>query len=432
MNELVLKNPITNTIKDSVNKSINRLHFAVPFISSFATTIFNDPNTKEILEKKLVTRFDNSSLSSFDLPTLKSLLDIGFKIKFDNSIHLKLYITDTEAYVTSSNLTKGGFEDNVELTVKVDSENINNCNVIFNEIWENCKDNIVTYELIDANLEIYEILNKREWFAKKGNKNIITNQLAIGELDIQEVINEIFNRKKDYSKTLSLEFEANKFREKTKDKLRQGFSSEIFYVPEGHPRRRSNLFYDFAYGNESNLAGTGLRELQFKTVFEHPDFEKVINYMYPEMIGMKPWNFQDKIVLLEFCNGIFDFDIPQYSETIPIRLVSYFYPDLFLPIFKIEHLKKVCDALGLDTNAKTNGDRLFAYNSFIADKMKTLPFGNYIKMDISYHILYTVELFNRLNNKEDYTTILSDYKELWKKNIIEDGKQLLMKLKKVK
>ena len=37
-------------------------------------------------------------------------------LNLNNNIHLKLYITDNEAYVTSSNLTKGGFEDNIELT----------------------------------------------------------------------------------------------------------------------------------------------------------------------------------------------------------------------------------------------------------------------------------------------------------------------------
>lgn len=245
------------------------------------------------------------------------------------------------------------------------------------------------------------------------------------------MINEIFYQKKDYSKIRSLVFEANKAREHKKDLLKQGFDSELFYAPVGPRKRRDNLFYDFVYSFEGNLAGTGLREFQFKTVFEHPDFEKVVAYIYPEMIAMNPWNLQDKSILLEFCNGIFDFYIPQYSEAIPIRLASYFYPDIFLPIYRLEHLKKACNALGIDTNAKTNGDRLFAYTTFLSDKMKPLPFDNYIKMEISYSIIYTVELFNRLNNQENYDAILADYKEVWKKNIIEDGRKLLFKLNKI-
>lgn len=429
MNEIVLKNPITNAITDSVNKSNNRLNFAVPFLSSFAISILNATHLKKITEKRLVTRFDDSSISSFDLKTLKTLIDFGFEIQFDNNIHLKLYITDNEAYVSSSNLTKGGFEDNVELTIKVDTENKQNCIEIFNEIWENSKGNRITKELIAANWIKYEVLRKREQFVKNGNKNIAINQLEVGDLDIEQVIGEIFNQNKDYSKIRSLVFEANKIREHKKDRLKQGFDSELFYAPEGHPKRRDNLFYDFVYSYEGNVAGTGLREFQFKTVFEHPDFEKVVAYIYPEMIGMKPWNLQDKSILLEFCNGIFDFNIPQYSEAIPIRLASYFYPDIFLPIYKLEHLKLVCDTLGIFTNAKTKGDRLFAYHTFLSEKLKPLPYDNYVKMYVSYNILYTIELFNRLNNNENYETILADYKEVWKKTIIKDGLKLLLKLK---
>jgi hypothetical protein len=50
-------------------------------------------------------------------------------------------------------------------------------------------------------------------------------------------------------------------------------------------------------------------------------------------------------------------------------------------------------------------------------------------MYVSYNILYTIELFNRLNNNENYETILADYKEVWKKTIIKDGLKLLLKLK---
>jgi len=431
MNELVLKNPITNAIKNSVNKSINKVNFAAPFLSSFAKSIFTEPNIIKIPEKKLITRFDESCISSFELPTLKSLLDIGFKIRYDNNMHLKLYITDTETYITSSNLTKGGFEDNVELTVKVDSDNTLNCMNIFNEIWENCKENNVTIELINANMGKYVFLKKREKYEKENTNHIISNSNTDSMQDIEQIIDEIFNQKIDYSEKLSLKLKANKIREQTKEKLKRGFDSEIFCVPKGHPLRKTNLAYDFAHGYEDKLAGAGLRDSQYEAVFGHPEFEKVINYIYPEMIGMKPWNFQDKTILLEFCNGIFDFKIQQYTGVIPIRLVSYFYPDIFLPIFKLEHLKKICEVLGLDTNAKSKGDKLYAYNSLIAEKTKTLPYDNYIKMHISYQIFYTVELYNRLKNKEEYIKIKNDYNEIWIKNKIEEGKQILIKLKKI-
>ena len=432
MNEKILKNPITNSIKESINTSKKRLNFAVPFLSSFALSIINLQNTQKIIDKRFVTRFDETSLSSFDIPTIKYLLDCGFEIHFDNNIHLKLYISDNETFITSSNFTRGGFEENVELTVKIDSANTNSCIEIFNEIWHNSINNKITYDLLEYNMDKYEILKKREKFFVKNRNKIIINQINTGKFDLLNVIDEIFSQKCDYSKISNLAYEANKLREITKDKLKAGFNKEIFYVKEGHPSRRKNLFYDFVYGYEVDLAGTGLRELQYKSAFEHKNFIKAISYIFPEMSGMKPWNFEDKDVLLEFCNGIFDFSIPQYTEALPIRLVSYFYPDYFIPIFKLEHLHKVCDALGLETNATTKGDRLYAYNCFIADRMKALPFNNYIKSNISYHILYTFELFNRLSKGENYETIKDGYKEIWKKGMIEDGKKILTKLSVIK
>lgn len=427
MNEKILKNPISNSIMNSFIVCTKKLNIAVPFLSSFVRTIFKEKNFNEIEDKRLITRFDEASINSFDIPTLRYLLECGFDIQFDNNIHLKLYIADNNVFVSSSNFTKGGFEKNIELTVKIDLNNISACKNLFDEIWENSKLNKVNKELLGDNLAKYEILKKREKFRIKKPSEINSNQL-IGTLNIQLLIDEIFSQKNDYSDILSISYQANKGREKTKNKLFSGFNKEIFYAPEGHPKRRDNLFYDFVYGDEANLAGTGLRELQFKAVFEHSDFKNVIAYILPKMAGMEPWNFDDGKIYFEFCSGIFDFDIPQYTEALPIRLASYFYPEHFLPIFKLDHLQKVCESFGLETNAKTKGERLFAYNTFIADKMKAIPYNNYIKSKISYHILYTVELYKRLQNGEDYNSIKIDYKKAWENKFIEDGKKILMKL----
>jgi hypothetical protein len=432
MNRTVLKNPITNLVKTSVDNSSKCLNIAVPFISSFVRTILNQENTKTINDKKIITRFDYSYINSFDLPSLQTLLNLGFIIKFDNNIHLKLYIIDDEAYVTSSNLTKGGFEDNIELTVKIENENTDSCIIIFNEIWNNCGDNFITNELIEANQAKYELLKKRDAYARKSTKAIKSEAIQVLNIDIQKVIDTIFNQNKDYSDTLKLEFEANKLREETKRKLKQGFNSEIFYVHEGHQLRKQTLFYDFVYGYESQLAGTGLRESHFQSVFLHPDFEKVIHYMYPEMIGMKPWNFQDENVLKEFCNGIFDFDIPSYKEAVPIRLATYFYPNILLPIFKLDHLKEICDAFGFVTNAETNGDKLFIFNSLLADKMKILPFENIIKGYVAYQVRFTIDLLTRLNNNESYEEVLASINKVWIKGFYEEGKNILIKLNKTK
>jgi len=427
MNETIIKNPLTNWIRISIINSKERLNFAVPFLSSFAISLMDKKVLSEIEDKRLVTRFDDSNLNSFDLPVLKTLLNLGFDIQYDNTIHLKLYIIDNETFVTSSNLTRKGFEDNFELTVKIDPENNQNCIDVFSEIWSNSSENKVTHNLIDNNWGKYEVLRKREGYKKKKLKEVKIETIKVGKLNLQGIIDEIFNLKIDFSQRTNLVFEANKLREKVKEKLRHKFDCLIFYAPKDHEHRRNNLFYDFVYGYEANLAGTGLREHQFRKAFEHPEFEKVVNYIYPEMIGMKSWNLSDKDEFQKFCNGIFDFDIPQYLEALPIRLASYFHPEYFISIFKLDHLKKVCEALGLETNAKSRGNKLFVYNSFLVDKMKTLPFDNYIKSNISYRILFTVELYNRLNKGEVFESILESYKEIWKKELIESSKDLLLK-----
>ena len=205
--------------------------------------IFINPITETL--KKSITRFDESNINTFNLPTLEYLIDKGFEICYNNRIHLKLYITDNDAFVTSSNLTTGGFEKNVELTVKVDNENFENCQGIFNDLWTE---------------------SKQENF-------------KVGSLNIQQLLDLIFNSKEDYTNRLNLAYSANKSRNQLKDKLKNNdFDLSLFYVPEGHPKRRENLFYNFVYGSESKLAGTGLREAQFKDVFEHPEFKNIISF----------------------------------------------------------------------------------------------------------------------------------------------------------
>lgn len=430
MSELILTNPLTKPISDSINHSKERLNIAVPFLTSFATKLFNKETTSKIVDKRIVTRFDESNLTSFDLPTLKKLLDLGFEIRFDNSIHLKLYIADYEVYVTSSNLTEAGFNTNIELTVKIDSQNTLKCFEVFNSIWNGNLDYNITYDLININWDKYEVLRKREQYNREKPRTPKISINKIGKHDIQDIIGVIFNQKNDYSKKNNFIYEANKMRGIKMEILLKRFDPLFFYSPKGHRQRRDNLFYDFVYGYESKLADTGLREKQFKEVFEHPDLKKVINYIYPEILGVRPWNLSDKNEFEEFCTGIFDFKIPQYSEAIPIRLASYFYPDYFIPIFNLKHLEKGCKILGLETDAKTKGEKLFVYNSFLTSTMKSLPFNNYIKSEIMYKILFAIELMNELDNDKSYKDILDQYTKDWEKDLIRSGYQVLSQLEK--
>lgn len=431
MNEIIIKNPITAIIKKSIDLNKRKLNLAVPYISSFILTILNETTTRNIKEKRLITKFDDSSLNSFDIPTLRKILDLGFEIRFDNKIHLKLYITDNDVFISSSNATQGGFENNIELSVKVDSDNNIQCQDIFDEIWLNSANNLISYDLLDENLQKYKVLKKRKTVENK-TVDLLQNQEIITEsLNVELLINQIFNAKTDYQWIKNGLFESNKLKAETFKKLKSGYDLEIFYVPKGHPKRQSCLIYELVYGPESKIAGTGLRENQFKEVFEHPEFKEIVFFIKPELIGLVPWNFNDENELLKFCNGIFEFKIPQFTETLPIRLATYFYPENFLPIFKLSDLKNVCEAFGFKANIKSKGDMLFIYNKLLLDKMKALPYDNYIKSNIAYQILFTVELFFKIENGENAESVITSYKEKWKQGFIKFGIDLLRKLGKI-
>lgn len=424
MNELILKNPITSPIKLAVNKSVNRLNFAVPFLNSFALTLLDKKNVKNITDKRLITRFDSSCLITFDIPVLEKLLELGFKIRFDNNIHLKLYITDDETFVTSSNLTRSGFESNVELTVRVDSENAEKCADIFEDLWRNTE-NKVDKKLLEESYPKYDLLKKREEFAERQKSPRSTSSIINDRIDAQVIIEHIFKMGDDYSHVRDLTYISNQKRELFKNKLMNGFDKELFYVPKGHKHRLNNLFYDLSYGTESDIAGTGLWERQFQEVFEHPEFVKVIHYIYPEMIGMKPWNLSDEIELYEFCCGIFDFKIPKFKETLPIRLASYFYPEHFIPIFKLSDIERICTCLNLHTNAITRGDRFYDYSVHIDRQMRHLPYESNIKFNIAYIIMHTFELQERLLGGDKYTDIVASNSKDWKKRYLQKAMQVL-------
>lgn len=431
MNEKIIVNPITLAIKASFEKAKQRLNIAVPFISPFAREIVIGDNLPAIKNKKLLTRFDETNINSFHLPTLDYLIDIGFEIRHDNNIHLKLYLFDNDAFVTSSNLTKGGFENNIELTVQVDNANTASCSSIFDDLWAKASANEVTKSLIAKNMAKYHVLKKREKFKDKKKVTVTKTEslINIGNLDIKKLTKEIFKGVIDSSETLKRAHAANKRREEIKKKLRQGFDSTIFYEPPGHEKRRENLFYDFVYGCEVQLAGTGLREDQFSIPFRHQKFPEVVAYIYPEMHGLEAWNLSDEKSYQQFCDGLFDFKIPQYAETLPIRLASYFYPEYFLPIFKLLHLQQICEPLGLKTDAKTRGERLYAYNTFLLDKLKTVPHDNiYVKSQVAYQFLYAIELYNRLQNNERYDEIVSSYKKVWIRQNVERGREILIQI----
>lgn len=428
MKESILKNPIFEIVYSSFKQSNNQLLLAVPFLNSYAKSILNIEHITTIKSKRLITRFEDKTLLSFDIPTLEFFLDLGFEIRYNNDIHLKLYITDDDAFVTSSNLTKSGFEDKIELTVKVAQSNKAECLEIFNEIWSNCESNIIDIDILKENFPKYKVLKRKEDFKIEGKTPNPTLDYVAKQYNNQKIIDAILTAKIDYSETILKVHKARKTRETKLTELKNGFTKELFYLPVGNPKRRDTLFYDFIYGHEVDLAGTGLREEHFRKACEDPKLREAIEFMYPEIVGLKNWNLNDEEELLRFCKGIFDFKIPCYKETLPIRLASYFYPGSFLPIFKLDHLSNICSDLGFVSNKTDNGTRLFEYNCFLAKQLENVPYDNFIKSHIFYLIHYTLELHARRSGGEDVSEIILGHNKKWKKNLADHGLRILKEM----
>ncbi|WP_245579286.1 phospholipase D-like domain-containing protein [Algoriphagus mannitolivorans] len=429
MAQEIFWNPITNVITESIKNTKEELSIAVPFLSNYAIPLLSKENVSEIKSKKILTCFDDTNLHSFDLNTMSELIAKGFEMRYHNEIHLKLYLFDNIGYLSSSNLTKSGFENSVEITSSIESNNLNLCRSFFDKIWKESEARQITEDLIKENYPKYLLLKKRTEYKKPSKLTLKSNQLSLPNTNVGDLIDFILKGQLDYSYIEEKAIEANKDRIEIKSRIRKGFLLQDFYAPEGHPKRELSFFYKFMYGKEGFLAGTGLREIQVKEVFENPLFQEIINYIYPPIIEGEEWNLENEENYREFCNGIFEFKVPQYVEALPIRLVSYFYPNKFLPIFKLDHLHKICSILGLSTNGlQTKGDRLFGYNSFLLEKMAHIPKDNYVKSHIAYQLFYTVELYNILKSGESLEKYLSRFKEAWIKDIIKKGYKIIQEI----
>ena len=431
MNNIVIKEtPITRIIKEKVLAAENKINIAVPFVSGFVSKIFDSSNNK--LEKRILISLDDKNISSYNLKAIKYLIENGFEVRHDNTIHLKLYIIDEFICVSSANLTTNGFEKNVELSVFMEKHNQNIEN-IFNKLWKKNVKNTITLDYIEENWEKYKILRSKN--RKKDKQQSIKEKerkpKIIDELDISLLEEAIFYKENIfYSERNKNIIEANNLRKKRIYEIKNQFSNDIFYVPEGHKRRKNCIFYDFQYGVEYRLAGTGLKEYQFRDVFKHKNFKNILTYIYPELFTNMKWDLKNPVEYEDLSRGIFDFQVKEYKETLPIRLVSFFYPEEFLQIFNLNHLENMCELMGLKTIDGNSGEKFYRYSSFLKEEMEAIPQSNYIKSQMLYALLFTVKLYKSLkegNSKKEFIRRESKNKR-WIKNLIDSGYERLLKL----
>jgi len=423
MSQKIYFNPITNLIKNSLDNSENEIIIAVPFITSFAKSILTEERLSRFKTKRILTRFDESNLNTFDLDTFKYLLDNNVEIRFNNDIHLKLYLFDNQGFISSSNLTKSGFESSIEITNSIENKAIKKCKDFFEKLWNESSGRIITQQLIEENYQKYLLL-KRKSNSKKRKSSIQYNESETPDFN-QKLIDYLLNNYFENIHKRKKILEANKVRENFKKKLREGFNIDDFCRKEKNDN--TALSHILIYG-EKPLAAAGLYVQDVEEAFRNKKFAEAIAYIYPPIIGKPDWDLRNTKQFEEYCNGIFEFDIKYYKEGLPIRLASYFYPDDFLPIFKLEHLNNFCRCFGVDFAATSYGDKLFACNNFLIDKIKHVPYDNYYKAKVLYLLQRTISLSDKLKNGETYQIILEKTKKSWDRIYTEQAKEVLDKL----
>lgn len=425
---MIISNPITSQFLDSLNSTSQKLNLAAPFMSDFIKQIL-PKDVASIKDKRIVTKLDESYLYTFHLDAFSYLLELGFEIRYNNDIHLKMYLMDDEGFISSSNLTKAGFEDQVELTSTINSSSIPKCYSFFEELWNGSE--AFDPEILDEKYPVFLLLKNKENFKKLRKKKdkpelvVLKNKDFSLEGFISELISDDHHWRFRKKHTKSAEQDRIGF---TKKILTNGFKTEYFYsLIDGH-LDRSCLHYIFAHASESHIAGTGLNADQYKAVFTDPKFEEAVSYIYPPIIGEPQWNLEDDDTFLEFAHGIFQFDIKNYKEVMPIRLASYFYPSHILPIFKLDHLKNVASVFGYEPKAKTTGEKLYQYNKIITDELKLYTRDRYDQSDIFYHLMFGKNLLASIENGKTLSDVTKNSKQRWIKDYTKKAYDILLKL----
>lgn len=425
---------LVNPIESEIQKALcdaTHISIAVPFLSFSTVRNLITSNVCNILDKRIIVKLDELHSISYDLAAIKHLLEQGFKVRFDNTIHLKLYILGDRIFISSGNLTDGGLKNNFELTVET-TEAESHVHSVFEDLWLRNVSNEVTLDYIKQNWEKHLFLKKK--YPRSKSITPIIKEVILSS-DEETLIDAVLFEEKNRDWHHHMIGLVNKRRSKFfKQLIDTGFKQEYFYAIEGNSNRKNCLFYQFVYGNEEKLAGTGLRETQFKDVFTSPQFEHIIFYIYPKFKKVNySWDLTDKTEFLNFCKGLFEFNVKSFKEAMPIRLANYFYPEHFLPIFKISHLKEMCAILGYECTSKDRAIQLFEYTQFLNDRLKNVPFNNFIKSNILYKLLYTMKVKREIerNNQEPIEGFIVKQRKQWIRNTMFEGLELIRSLQKI-
>ena len=148
----LIKSPWENVLLDMVEQTEESLRITSPYIKSkpvekMMSAKSHDVSIECITSFKVMNYFRKSS----DLKALNTILDNNGIIRNHQPLHSKIYIFDeTQAIVTSGNLTRGGLNTNYEYGVLIKDKS--NVSKIINDFYDVFNSNMtgdVTFENIE-------------------------------------------------------------------------------------------------------------------------------------------------------------------------------------------------------------------------------------------------------------------------------------------
>lgn len=156
----LIKSPWENVLFDLVEQTEESLRFTSPYIKSkpvekMISAKGDDVSIECITSFKVMNYYRKSS----DLKALNTILNNNGIIRNHQPLHSKIYIFDeTQAIVTSGNLTHGGLNTNYEYGVLIkDKNNVSNVIKDFYDIFNSSITGDVTSENIDKVKQMIQV-----------------------------------------------------------------------------------------------------------------------------------------------------------------------------------------------------------------------------------------------------------------------------------
>ena len=148
----LIKSPWENVLLDLVGQTEDSIRITSPFIKSkpvekIISAKGNDVSIECITSFKLMNFYRKSS----DLKALNTILDNNGIVRNHQPLHSKIYVFDeTQAIITSGNLTYGGLNSNYEYGVLIRDEN--NVSSVIQDFYD-VFNNHLTGEITSENIE---------------------------------------------------------------------------------------------------------------------------------------------------------------------------------------------------------------------------------------------------------------------------------------